>query len=300
MGHWAGHDRVPPAAAPGDVRAARPGQAAASPRRPHPGRAHGPGHRAGAAALPRQAALDPLLRPARRRPGRDDRPARRPARRAGGDVPADAARPRAHARGRPRYDAQDPVEAVRRRAGRVGADALPRPGHDVRLLARPAAGWRARSARPARAGCSATCPPRRSSSRCRGGPVAGPRRGARGLDARRRGPRLQRGVHGHGRAAGQLQGRDRRRTPSHRAGARRPGHERPRRDRLHRRPRPARSTSSPTRASRSRWRCRCTRRTTSCATSWSRSTPASRSTRPSTPRGTTRGSPSAASRSSTP
>ena len=71
----------------------------------------------------------------------------------------------AHARGRPRHDPQDAVAALRRRAGRVGADALPRPGHDVRLLARPAAGWPARSARPARAGCSATCRPPRSSSR---------------------------------------------------------------------------------------------------------------------------------------
>ena len=38
------------------------------------------------------------------------------------------------------------------------------------------------------------------------------------------GPGLQRRVHGHGRAAGQLQGRHRRRTPAHRPDARRPRH----------------------------------------------------------------------------
>ena len=100
-------------------------------------------------------------------------------------------------------------------------------------------------------------------------PVAGPRRGAR-----RPGPGLQRRVHGHGRAAGQLQGGHRRRTPAHRP-ERPPGSACP----------PAASpsprsgwcrgsASSPTRASPSPWRCRCTPPTTSCATSWCRSTPA--------------------------
>ena len=59
--------------------------------------------------------------------------------------------------------------------------------------------------------------------------------------------------------------------------------------RVDRRPGAADATSSPTRASRSRWRCRCTPPTTSCATSWSRSTPAGRCTRPSRRPGTTRG-----------
>ena len=56
-----------------------------------------------------------------------------------------------------------------------------------------------------------------------GARVAGPRRGA----GRPR-PGLQRGVHGHGRADGQLQGRDRRRTPAHRARPARARHVRAR------------------------------------------------------------------------
>ena len=49
-----------------------------------------------------------------------------------------------------------------------------------------------------------------------GARAAGPRRGPG-----RPGPGLQRRLHGHGRAAGQLQGRDRRRTPADRPDARR-------------------------------------------------------------------------------
>ena len=86
-----------------------------------------------AAGVPRPAALHALLPAAGRRPRADDRPAGRPARRAGVDVPARADDAAAHPRGRPRHHPQDAVEALRRRAGRVGADALPRPGHDVRL-----------------------------------------------------------------------------------------------------------------------------------------------------------------------
>ena len=67
------------------------------------------------------------------------------------------------------------------------------------------------------------------------------------------------------------------------------GMSRARHHRLHRRPGAADASSSPTRASRSRWRCRCTRPTTSCATSWCRSTPAGRCTRPSRRPGATRG-----------
>ena len=89
----------------------------------------------------------------------------RPARRAGGRAaarPDDAA---AHPRGRPRHHPQDAVEALRRRAGRVGADALPRPGHHVRLqpgrLRHGLPVLRHRPGRPR----SATCRPPRSSSR---------------------------------------------------------------------------------------------------------------------------------------
>ena len=58
--------------------------------------------------------------------------------------------------------------------------------------------------------------------------VAGARSLARGRGAGRSGPGLQRRVHGHGRAAGQLPGRDRRRTPPHRARAVRTRDERAR------------------------------------------------------------------------
>ena len=61
-----------------------------------------------------------------------------------------------------------------------------------------------------------------------GARVAGPRRGAG-----RAGPGLQRRLHGHGRADGQLQGRDRRRPPAHRPRARRARHVRARHHRLH-------------------------------------------------------------------
>ena len=64
-----------------------------------------------------------------------------------------------------------------------------------------------------------------------GARVARPRRGAR-----RSGPRLQRGLHGHGRADGQLQRGDRRRTTPHRPDPRRARHVRARHHRQHRRP----------------------------------------------------------------
>ena len=183
--------------------------------------------------------------------------------------PDDAA---AHAGGRQGHHPQDAVAALRRRAGRVGADALPRPGHDVRLVAgglrHGLPVLRHRPGRPAAQHVDRR--DRRAGRRRR--PLAGPRRGPR-----RSRPGLQRGVHGHGRADGQLQGRHRRRTPAHRPG--------PRRARAcPRAASPSRpsgwcrgSTSSPRRASRSRWRSRCTPPTTSCATSWCRSTPAGRS-----------------------
>ena len=94
----------------------------------------------------------------------------------------------------------------------------------VRLLARPAAAWPARSAPPARAACSATCPTAEIVEQV----VAGARSLARGEVPGGPGPGLQRRVHGHGRADGQLQGGDRRRTPAHRPGARRARHVRPR------------------------------------------------------------------------
>ena len=138
------------------------------------------------------------------------------ARRAGRGAAADADDAAAHPRGRPRHHPQDALEAVRRRAGRVGADALPGPGHDVRLHP-----GRLRHGLPVlrhRAGRAAAQHVDRRDRRAgrRRRPRAGSRRGAR-----RAGPGLQRRVHGHGRADGQLQGGHRRRTPAHRPGARR-------------------------------------------------------------------------------
>ena len=69
--------------------------------------------------------------------------------------------------------------------------------------------------------------------------VAGARSLARGEVAGRSGPGVQRRVHGHGGAAGELPGGDRRRTPAHRAGAGRPRDERARCHRVDRGPRAA-------------------------------------------------------------
>ena len=157
-------------------------------------------------------------------------PARRP-RRGAAARPDDAA---AHARGRQGHHPQDALEALRRRPRRVGADALPRARHRLRLQP-----GRLRHGLPVlrhRHGRSAAQHVDRRDRR------AG--RGRRPLDGARRGPRrsrsrLQRGLHGHGRAARQLQGRHRCRTPPHRSLAGRPRHERPRHHRLDRRPRAA-------------------------------------------------------------
>ena len=68
------------------------------------------------------------------------------------------------------------------------------------------------------------------------GPVAAARRARRrprGLPAAGQ----QRGLHGHGRGAGQLQGRHRRDPAAHRPGPRRPGHVGPRHHDVHGRPR---------------------------------------------------------------
>ena len=152
-------------------------------------------------------------------PGRLARGARRGAAAAPDD-------PAAHARGRQGHHPQDALEAVRRRAGRVGADALSRPRHDVRLLAgRLRHGLPVLRDRPGRPAAQHVDRRDRRAGRRRC-PVAGARRGA----GRSR-PGLQRRVHGHGRADGQLQGRDRRRTPADRPGARRARHVRPRRSR---------------------------------------------------------------------
>ena len=224
-------------------------EAAAPPRRPLDGRAARAREGGRPPGVPRPPALGALLPAAGRRPRADDRPAGRAARRAGVDVPARADDAAAHPRGGQGHHPQDAVEAVRRRARRVGADALPRPGHHVRLQpGRLRHGLPVLRHRPGRAPAQHV---HGRDRRAGGGrrPLARPRRGAR-----RAGPGLQRRVHGHGRADGQLQGRHRRRTPAHRPRARRARHVRPRRHRLHGRAGAADAASSPTRASRSRSR----------------------------------------------
>ena len=157
-------------------------------------------------------------------------PARR-ARRGAAARPDDAA---AHARGRQGHHAQDALEALRRRARRVRADALPGPRHRLRLQpGRLRHGLPVLRHRPGRSPAQHVDRRDRRAGRRRC-PLDGARRGPR-----RSGPRLQRRVHGHGRAAGQLQGRHRCRAPPRRPVAGRPGHERPRHHGLHGRPRAA-------------------------------------------------------------
>ncbi|CAA9357956.1 MAG: 23S rRNA (adenine(2503)-C(2))-methyltransferase @ tRNA (adenine(37)-C(2))-methyltransferase, partial [uncultured Nocardioidaceae bacterium] len=202
-------------------RAARPPQASPAPGGPVACGAQGAGGRARAPRLQGAAAVEPLLRPTRRRPRGDDRPAgcrpsspgRRPAPRAD-----DAA---AHHGGRPGDDPQDPVAAVRRRSRRVGPDALPGPGHDVRVVAgRLRNGLPVLRDGPGRPAAEHVGRGDRAAGRLRR-TGAGSRRGTRRTRAG-----LQRRVHGHGGADGQLQGGDRSRTPADRPRPGRPRHVR--------------------------------------------------------------------------
>ena len=97
------------------------------------------------------------------------------------------------------------------------------------------------------------------------------------------GPAVQHRLHGHGRAARQLQPGRRRHPPAHRPRAGRPRAVAARHHRLDRRPGPGDASGSPTRASSAGSRSRCTRPTTSCATPSCRSTRAGRCARSSTP-----------------
>ena len=214
-----------------------------------------------------------------------DLPAAEPraARRGAAARPDDAA---AHARGRQGHHPQDAVEAVRRRARRVGADALPRPRHDVRVLAgRLRHGLPVLRDRPGRPAAQHVRPPRSSS---RSSPVRAPWRATRSPG----GPgRVSNVVFmGMGEPMANYKaviGAIRRMTDKAPDGL---GMSARGITRLHRRPGARGSTSSPTRASRSRSPCRCTPPTTSCATSWCRSTPAGPCTRRSRRPGTTRAS----------
>ena len=249
-----------------------------------------------ASRLPRRPAVPALLRPADRRPRRDDRPARR---RRAPSWPRPLL-PRLLTAERELTcdegtDPQDAVARVRRRLRRVGADALPGPGHHVRVLAgRLRHGLPVLRHRPGRADPQPVHrrdrdPGRR---RRRGRWPAGEVPGGPG-------PGLQRGVHGHGRAAGQLRQRAGRGAPDHR-----PGPRRARASPSGRSPSPPSGLVPAIRRLAAEGlpsgsRCPCTPPTTSCATSWSRSTGAGRSPRCWTRPGTTPPRPAAGCPSST-
>ena len=132
--------------------------------------------------------------------------------------------------------------------------------------ARPAARWRAGSAPPGQAGFERHL--------TAGEIVEQVVRAARRRPATAAAP-VERRVHGHGRAAGQLRptcGRGRA-PPRRPRPLGPPPHDLDRRHRA-RHPPPRRASDCPSTSP-----CRCTRPTTSCATSWSRSTAATRSTR---------------------
>ena len=178
---------------------------------------------------------------------------------AGGAVPGpDVGGP---ASGRPGDHPQDAVAAVRRHAGRVRADAVPGPGHHVHQLA-----GRVRHELPVlrdRAGGAGPEPVhRRDRAPDRGRDAGAP--GRRG--PRRPGAAVQHRLHGHGRAARQLQARRRRHPRPHRPRPRRPRHVAARHHRVDRRAWSPPSTASPTRASSAGWRSPCTPPTTNCAT----------------------------------
>ncbi|CAA9238975.1 MAG: 23S rRNA (adenine(2503)-C(2))-methyltransferase @ tRNA (adenine(37)-C(2))-methyltransferase, partial [uncultured Blastococcus sp.] len=186
---------------PARLRRPSPGNAPAPPRRSDPRGGPRGGRRARAAGLPRRPAGPPLL-PRGHRPGADDRPAWRGPGGAHRGAAARAADRRAAPDRRQRPHAQDLVAAARRRPRRERAHALSRPRH--RLHLQPG---RLRHGVPVlrhRAGGADPQPVGRGDHR------AG--RGGRGRDGRRRAgrrawPALQRRLHGHGRAAGQLRPR---------------------------------------------------------------------------------------------
>ena len=132
----ANHVRDPapaPRPRPAHLRGATARQAAAPPRRPHARRASRGRGRPGPPGLPRGPALDPLLRAAGRPSRGHDRPAQGRARRPRRRPAADPAHPGAQPHRRPWRHGQAGLAAVRRRPGRVGAHALPEPGHRLHL-----------------------------------------------------------------------------------------------------------------------------------------------------------------------
>ncbi|CAG6391638.1 hypothetical protein SCOCK_130042 [Actinacidiphila cocklensis] len=129
---------------------------------------------------------------------------------------------------RRRRHPQDAVEALRRDARGVGADALPRPRHHVHLVT-----GRLRHELPLLRHGTGRSGPEPVDRRDRA-----PDRRRHEVAARRRGPRwcgtaVEHRLHGHGRTAGQLQAGRRRHPPAHRPRARRPGAVAARHHRLH-------------------------------------------------------------------
>ena len=157
-----------PQPGPAHLHRAAPRQAAAPPRRPHPGRAQGGRRGAGAQGLPRQAAVHALLRAAGRVARGDDRPAQGDPRRARRRPAArPCSRPLVAAHRRRRHDDQVRVAAARRRHRRVGADALPQARHDLHLQpGRLRHELPVLRDRPGRAHPQHVAPPRSSSRSC--------------------------------------------------------------------------------------------------------------------------------------
>ncbi len=155
-------------------------------------------------------------------------------------------RARHHLRRRP--DGEVRVAPARRGDGRVGADALP---------GDPQQPERVTMCVSSQAGCGMNCPfcatgqagltRNMSTAEIVEQVLAGARALARGRGGGWDRSGLERGLHGHGGAAGQLQRRGRGRAPHDRPGSRRPGDERPRDHRLDRRASSRRCASWPAR-----------------------------------------------------
>ena len=218
---------MPPAS-----RVRPPRQAAAAPRRPGPGRAPRRGRRPGPAAVPRRPAVPALLRPVHRAPRRHDRPARaRPAPR----WPSALLPPLLTAERELSCDDGTTRKTLWRAFdGALVESVLMRYPDRVTMCV------------SSQAGCGMACPfcatgqagltRNLSTAEIVAQVVAGARRARRGRGPRRSGPGLQRRVHGHGGAAGQLRERGGRGAQADRAGARRHGHLPALGHRLHRRP----------------------------------------------------------------
>ena len=215
----------------------------------------------GQPALPRRPGVAGALRAARRRPRSSPRCPKALRAEAGRALPPalEVVTERTSDGGEPSSGSG----AGGRRAGRDGADALRRP--------------RRRCACRSQAGCAMGC------GFCATGQAGFDRHLTAGEiveqvvragppGARRRPPAVERRLHGHGRAAGQL----RPHLGGGRAAPRRPRALGPPPHAVDRRDRARASAGWPTRRCRSTWPCRSTPPTTSCATSSSRSTAATR------------------------